>query len=160
MPVLITPIQPSNRRHSLEWMFGDLAQVRNFMAEKVYHAIGRRKTAVARIFLRPGTGKIQVNHREADAYFGRATSRMILRQPLAVTNTEQSFDISCNVSGGGLSGQAGAIRQGIARALQIFDSGLRGSLKRAGYLTRDARMVERKKYGQSGARRRFQYSKR
>lgn len=130
------------------------------MAEKVYHAIGRRKTATARIFVRPGSGKILINNRAIEDYFGRATSRMVLRQPLVLTNTEGSIDIECNVRGGGLSGQAGAIRHGISRALQIYDATLRGVLKRAGFLTRDARMVERKKYGQSGARARFQFSKR
>lgn len=130
------------------------------MAEKVYHAIGRRKTATARIFVRPGSGKILVNNRAIEDYFGRATSRMVLRQPLVLTNTEASIDIECNVRGGGLSGQAGAIRHGISRALQIYDATLRGVLKRAGFLTRDARMVERKKYGQAGARARFQFSKR
>lgn len=130
------------------------------MADKVYHAIGRRKTAVARIFLRPGTGKISVNQREVEDYFGRATSRMVMRQALVLTNQSSAFDIYVNVRGGGLSGQAGAIRHGISRALQLFDASLRGPLKKAGFLTRDARMVERKKYGQAGARARFQFSKR
>lgn len=130
------------------------------MAEKAYQATGRRKTSVARIFLRPGTGLITVNHRPLDSYFGRATSRMVLRAPLVLTGTETQFDIACNVCGGGLSGQAGAIRHGIARALLEYDANLRPVLKRAGFLTRDARMVERKKYGRPGARKRFQYSKR
>jgi small subunit ribosomal protein S9 len=130
------------------------------MADKVFHATGRRKTSVARVFLRPGSGSITVNHRDLENYFGRATSRMVLRQPLVLTGTEQQFDVYCNVRGGGLSGQAGAIRHGIARALLLVDSNLRVPLKRAGFLTRDARMVERKKYGQSGARSRFQFSKR
>lgn len=130
------------------------------MADKVYHAIGRRKTAVARVFLRPGSGKISINHREVEDYFGRATSRMVMRQALVLTNQSSAFDIYVNVRGGGLSGQAGAIRHGISRALQLFDPGLRSPLKKAGFLTRDARMVERKKYGQAGARARFQFSKR
>jgi len=130
------------------------------MADKMFHAVGRRKTSVARVFLRPGSGLILVNRRAIEDYFGRATSRMVLRQPLVLTGTESQFDILCNVRGGGLSGQAGAIRHGIARALLVFDLTLRGSLKKAGFLTRDARMVERKKYGQSGARARFQFSKR
>jgi len=130
------------------------------MADKVYHAIGRRKTACARVFLKPGTGRIIVNKRELDVYFGRATSRMVLRQPLVLTELQGSLDIMCNVHGGGLSGQAGAIRHGISRALILFDAELRGTLKKAGFLTRDARMVERKKYGQAGARARFQFSKR
>ena len=130
------------------------------MADKVYHATGRRKTAVARVFLRPGTGQVHVNHRGLEEYFGRATSRMVLRAPLVLTGTEQQFDIQANVCGGGLSGQAGAIRHGISRALLLVDANFRGDLKKAGFLTRDARMVERKKYGQSGARARFQFSKR
>jgi small subunit ribosomal protein S9 len=130
------------------------------MADKLFHATGRRKTSVARVFLRPGAGQITVNHRALEHYFGRATSRMVLRQPLVLTGTEARFDIQCNVRGGGLSGQAGAIRHGIARALLVYDLGLRSALKKAGFLTRDARMVERKKYGQSGARSRFQFSKR
>lgn len=130
------------------------------MAEKVFPATGRRKTSVARIFLRPGQGRIIVNGREVGDYFGRAVLRMLLRAPLVQTGTEAQFDVTCNVRGGGLTGQAGAIRHGISRALCIFDLGLRPTLKRAGFLTRDARMVERKKYGQSGARARFQFSKR
>lgn len=130
------------------------------MAEKVYHAIGRRKTAVARVFLKPGSGKISVNHRELDNYFGRATSRMVIRQPLVMTAVEESVDIYVNVRGGGLSGQAGAVRHGISRALQLWNPDLRAPLKKAGFLTRDSRMVERKKYGQAGARKRFQFSKR
>lgn len=130
------------------------------MAEKVYHAIGRRKTAVARVFLKPGSGKISVNHRELDNYFGRATSRMVIRQPLAMAAVEETVDIYVNVRGGGLSGQAGAVRHGISRALQLWNPDLRSPLKKAGFLTRDSRMVERKKYGQAGARKRFQFSKR
>ena len=130
------------------------------MAEKVYHAIGRRKTAVARVFLKPGSGKISVNHRELDNYFGRATSRMVIRQPLVMTAVEEAVDIYVNVRGGGLSGQAGAVRHGISRALQLWNPDLRAPLKKAGFLTRDSRMVERKKYGQAGARKRFQFSKR
>lgn len=130
------------------------------MAEKVYHAIGRRKTAVARVFLKPGSGKISVNHRELDNYFGRATSRMVIRQPLVMTSVEEAVDIYVNVRGGGLSGQAGAVRHGISRALQLWNPDLRAPLKKAGFLTRDSRMVERKKYGQAGARKRFQFSKR
>ncbi len=130
------------------------------MAEKVYHAVGRRKTSVARVFLKPGSGRIMVNRRPLDEYFGRATSKMVLRAPLVLTGTENQFDITVNVRGGGLSGQAGAIRHGIARVLVEYDETLRPVLKKAGFLTRDARMVERKKYGQPGARKRYQYSKR
>ncbi len=130
------------------------------MAEKVYHAVGRRKTSVARVFLKPGTGQILVNRRPLDEYFGRATSKMVLRAPLVLTGTETQFDLVVNVKGGGLSGQAGAIRHGIARVLVEYDENLRPVLKKAGFLTRDARMVERKKYGRPGARKRYQYSKR
>ena len=125
-----------------------------------YHAIGRRKTATARVFLRPGSGKIVVNKLDADAYFDRDVLMMILRQPLRITETASRFDILCNVRGGGKSGQAGAVRLGIARALTIFDAGLRPALKAGGFLTRDSRAKERKKYGQRGARARFQFSKR
>ncbi len=130
------------------------------MAEKVYHAVGRRKTSVARVFLKPGSGQILVNRRPLDEYFGRATSKMVLRAPLALTGTETQFDVLVNVKGGGLSGQAGAIRHGLARVLVEYDENLRPVLKKAGFLTRDARMVERKKYGRPGARKRYQYSKR
>ena len=130
------------------------------MVENDYRAVGRRKNAIARIFLRPGTGQILVNRRPLENYFGRATSRMVLRAPLELTGTETQFDILVNVKGGGLSGQAGAIRHGISRALLEYDPNLRPVLKKAGFLTRDARMVERKKYGQPGARKRFQFSKR
>jgi len=125
-----------------------------------YYATGRRKEAVARVWLRPGNGKIVVNRRDLDVYFPRETSKMILRQPLDLTEQSGKWDILVNVSGGGLSGQAGAIRHGITRALMEADSGLRPTLKKAGFVTRDARRVERKKYGQPGARKRFQFSKR
>lgn len=125
-----------------------------------YYATGRRKEAVARVWLRPGEGKIVVNRRDIDAYFPRETSKMILRQPLELTEQVGKWDILVNVTGGGLSGQAGAIRHGITRALMRADSGLRPTLKKAGFVTRDARRVERKKYGQPGARKRFQFSKR
>lgn len=130
------------------------------MANTQYHAIGRRKTATARVFLRPGTGSITVNKRDAAEYFMRDTLMMILRQPLVQTETASSFDISVNVRGGGLSGQAGAVRHGIARALLLVQPELRSALKREGFLTRDSRVKERKKYGQRGARARFQFSKR
>lgn len=130
------------------------------MANTQYHAIGRRKSATARVFLRPGTGSITVNKRDAADYFMRDTLMMILRQPLVQTETASSFDISVNVRGGGLSGQAGAVRHGIARALLLVRPELRPALKREGFLTRDSRVKERKKYGQRGARARFQFSKR
>ena len=127
---------------------------------KAVYATGRRKHAVARVWLQPGSGKIAINSRSLEDYFGRETSRMVFRQALELTETSGRFDVFVNVSGGGLSGQADAIRHGISRALTRFNPELRGSLKKAGYLTRDARKKERKKYGQRGARARFQFSKR
>lgn len=130
------------------------------MAETKWYGTGRRKTASARVSLRPGSGNIIVNGEEVDAYFGRPTSVMLLRGPLVLTELQNKFDINVNVVGGGKNGQAGAVRHGISRALLQFDDGLRPTLKRAGFLTRDARQKERKKYGQKGARARFQFSKR
>jgi small subunit ribosomal protein S9 len=123
-------------------------------------ATGRRKSASARVRLRPGSGNIVVNKLPVEDYFTRPTSVMVLRQPLELTEMAEKFDIHVNVVGGGKSGQAGAVRHGIARALIEFDPSLRPALKRAGFLTRDARQKERKKYGQKGARARFQFSKR
>jgi small subunit ribosomal protein S9 len=128
--------------------------------EALYIATGKRKTAVAQVRIKPGSGKIIVNNRTVDNYFGRQTSRMIIKQPLELTNTLERYDIFVNVRGGGASGQAGAIKHGISRALIEADAELRKALKRAGFLTRDAREVERKKYGRKKARKRFQYSKR
>ena len=125
-----------------------------------YYGTGRRKTSVARVWLRPGQGTITVNRRGFEDYFPGETFRMIICQPLQLTNTLGQFDVRVNVGGGGVSGQAGAVRHGIARALLAFDEKLRSALKRAGFLTRDPRMRERKKYGQPGARKQFQYSKR
>lgn len=125
-----------------------------------YYGTGRRKTAAARVYLRPGTGKITVNKRDFDDYFPSRTLKMIIKQPLLITETADKFDIYVNVAGGGVSGQAGAIRHGLSRALVEFNPELRPRLKAAGFLTRDAREVERKKYGQRKARRRFQFSKR
>jgi len=121
---------------------------------------GRRKTAVARVFLREGNGDIKVNGKKVDDYFGNPSFVYVVKQPLAVTDTETKYDILINVKGGGPSGQAGACRHGIARALVTYDETNRKSLKANGFLTRDPRMVERKKYGQRGARRKFQFSKR
>lgn len=129
-------------------------------AQKFYYATGRRKTSAARVFLKPGSGKITVNGKPADVYLSRPTSRMVIVQPFAITSNQNKFDVYVTVSGGGESGQAGAIRHGISRALVAFDEGMRSPLKKAGFLTRDPRMVERKKYGKAGARARFQYSKR
>lgn len=130
------------------------------MAEKTFTATGRRKTSVARVFIKPGQGKITINERSLQEYFGRETARMIVMQPFDVTQTAGSFDIDVNVTGGGNSGQAGAIRHGITRALMRLNSEFRSPLKKAGFVTRDPRAVERKKYGRHKARKRPQYSKR
>ena len=130
------------------------------MASIQYYGTGRRKTAVARVYLRPGIGKVTVNKRDFDVYFPNRVLKMIIRQPLLITETTDKFDILVNVSGGGIAGQAGAVRHGLSRALLEFNPELRTKLKGAGFLTRDAREVERKKYGQPKARRRFQFSKR
>jgi small subunit ribosomal protein S9 len=125
-----------------------------------YYGTGRRKTATARVFLRPGTGAVQVNGRQLDGYFPSDILRMVVRQPLVLTETTEKFDVVATVEGGGIAGQAGAVRHGISRALLVFDIELRDRLKSAGLLTRDPRKKERKKYGQPGARKRFQFSKR
>jgi small subunit ribosomal protein S9 len=130
------------------------------MAEQQYYSTGRRKSATARVFLKTGSGNITVNSRSLDDYFGRETSRMVVRQPLDVVNMPENFDINVTVSGGGNGGQAGAIRHGITRALIEYDEALRSPLRRAGLVTRDAREVERKKIGLHKARKRPQYSKR
>jgi small subunit ribosomal protein S9 len=129
-------------------------------AQKSFYATGRRKEAVARVWLQPGNGKIAINKRSLEDYFGRETSRMVFRQALELTETSGAFDIFVTVRGGALSGQADAIRHGISRALTRYNPELRPPLKKAGYMTRDARKKERKKYGQRGARARFQFSKR
>ncbi len=125
-----------------------------------FYGTGRRKTSVARVWIRPGSGRVVVNRRPFEDYFPRETLRMIIGQPLQITNTAEQFDVIVTVEGGGPTGQAGAVRHGIARALVEFDGELRLPLKKAGLLTRDPRMRERKKYGQPGARQKFQYSKR
>jgi len=125
-----------------------------------YYATGRRKSSSARVYLRPGEGNITINNRSLDTYFGRETSRMVVRQPLEITDTLGQFDVVVNVDGGGNTGQAGAIRHGITRALIEYDETLRSSLRQAGFVTRDARCVERKKIGLHKARKRPQYSKR
>lgn len=130
------------------------------MASIQYNSTGRRKRSIARVTLVPGTGRIVVNKREFEDYFPRETLRMIIRQPLQLTGMSGKYDVIANVFGGGLSGQAGALRHGIARALVELDADLKPRLKKEGFLTRDPREVERKKYGQRGARRRFQFSKR
>ena len=130
------------------------------MAAVQYYGTGRRKTSTARVFLRPGSGAISVNYRTFEAFFPTEALRTQIRQPLSVTETADKFDILATIAGGGVAGQAGALRLGIARALVEFNIELRQRLKKAGFLTRDARIKERKKYGQKGARRRFQFSKR
>lgn len=130
------------------------------MADIQYYGTGRRKTSTARVYLRPGSGGFKINRKEFDQYFPNQALRMVIRQPLALTDTANKFDILVNVAGGGPAGQAGAIRHGIARALMEFNADLRPTLKQAGLVTRDPRIKERKKYGQKGARKRFQFSKR
>ena len=130
------------------------------MADIQYYGTGRRKTATARVYLRPGAGEIRVNRKNFDEYFPNQALRMVIRQPLTLTDTASKFDIVVNVAGGGPAGQAGALRHGITRALMEFNADLRPALKDAGLVTRDPRAKERKKYGQKGARKRFQFSKR
>ena len=130
------------------------------MATSIHYATGRRKTSSARVYIRPGSGRIVVNRRPLDTYFGRETARMVVRQPLVATEMLERVDINVTVAGGGNSGQAGAIRHGITRALIEYDETLRSPLRRAGFVTRDAREVERKKVGLHKARKRPQYSKR
>jgi small subunit ribosomal protein S9 len=129
-------------------------------ADKVYYATGRRKTSSARVFLKPGKGTLMINGMQADEYLKRMQSKMVIQQPFDVLTQNGKFDVDVTVKGGGENGQTGAIRLGIARALTAFNPDFRPALKKAGYLTRDPRMVERKKYGLRGARRRGQYSKR
>ena len=130
------------------------------MAKAKYYGTGRRKSSVARVYLVPGTGKVTINKRDMDEYFGLDTLKLIVRQPLVLTETAQKYDVITTVRGGGFTGQAGAIRHGISRALLQVDADLRPALKKAGFLTRDPRMKERKKYGLKAARRAPQFSKR
>ena len=124
------------------------------------YATGKRKDAIARVWIKPGSGKVMVNGKEMNLYFARPVLQMILRQPFQVAGVEDQFDVNATVKGGGLSGQAGAVKHGISKALQLYEPALRGALKSAGFLTRDSRVVERKKYGKRKARRSFQFSKR
>ena len=124
------------------------------------YATGRRKDAVARVWLKPGSGKVTVNGRDQEVYFARPSLRLVINQPFQIAEREGQYDVVCTVSGGGLSGQAGAVRHGLSKALMNFEPDLRGALKRGGFLTRDSRVVERKKYGKAKARRSFQFSKR
>ena len=130
------------------------------MSTSMIYATGRRKTAIARVWMSPGKGEVRINKRDIEDYFGRATSKMVVRQPFEATDNVGKFDVSVNVRGGGLAGQAEAIRHGITRGLMKVDETLRATLKKAGYVTRDDRKKERKKYGQKGARAKFQFSKR
>lgn len=130
------------------------------MAAASFYGTGKRKSSIARVWLKPGNGRITVNDKSLDDYFGRETSKMIVKQPLELTENMDKFDIYVTVKGGGDSGQAGAIKHGIAKVLVEYDAELRPVLKKAGFLTRDSRIKERKKYGQPGARKRFQFSKR
>ena len=124
------------------------------------YATGKRKDAVARVWIKPGSGKVTVNGKDQDKYFARPVLQLILRQPFQIAGVEGEFDVVATVKGGGLTGQAGAVKHGISKALQLYDPSLRGALKAAGFLTRDSRVVERKKYGKRKARRSFQFSKR
>jgi small subunit ribosomal protein S9 len=130
------------------------------MAEQRYYATGKRKSAIARVYMKAGNGNIVVNKRSYEEYFTRPSLKMVIKQPLDITGKKDQFDLYVNVSGGGVAGQAGAIKHGISKALLEYDAELRSILKKAGFLTRDARVKERKKYGQPGARKRFQFSKR
>ncbi len=130
------------------------------MTDKRFYATGKRKTAIARVYMKEGNGAIMVNKRNFDDYFTRESLKMIIRQPLEIAGKKDRFDFYVNVDGGGMAGQAGAVKHGISRALVAYDVELRSVLKKAGFLTRDSRVKERKKYGQPGARKRFQFSKR
>ncbi len=130
------------------------------MSDTFFYGTGRRKTSTARVFLRPGKGEITINNRALDVFFGRKTAQMIVRQPLELTQHSETFDVRVTVKGGGTTGQAGAIRHGLTRALMVYDESLRGSLRKAGFVTRDSREVERKKVGLRKARRATQFSKR
>ncbi len=130
------------------------------MADQRFYATGKRKSAIARVYMKSGSGNFVVNKRSFDDYFTRPSLKMIIKQPLEMTGKKDQFDLYVNVSGGGAAGQAGAVKHGISKALLEYDAELRSVLKKAGFLTRDARVKERKKYGQPGARKRFQFSKR
>ena len=130
------------------------------MTQQRYYATGKRKSAIARVYMKAGSGNIVVNKRNYDEYFDRPSLKMIIKQPFEITGKKDQFDLYINVNGGGVAGQAGAVKHGISKALPEYDAELRGILKKAGFLTRDARIKERKKYGQPGARKRFQFSKR
>ncbi|MDZ4164067.1 MAG: 30S ribosomal protein S9 [Smithellaceae bacterium] len=130
------------------------------MTDKRYYATGKRKTAIARVYMKEGNGVITVNKRTFDNYFPRESLKMMINQPFEIVEKKNKFDVYVNVAGGGIAGQAGAVKHGISKALLAYDAEMRPLLKKAGFLTRDSRIVERKKYGQPGARKRFQFSKR
>ncbi len=155
MPVLNIPIRRNNQNRSRSELHTEIA-----MAVKTHYGTGKRKTAIARVWLKPGEGKVIINKTPSDQYFGRETAKMIIQQPFELTSTQNQFDLIANVRGGGMSGQADAIKHGIAKALLQYDGELRDTLKREGFLTRDSRVKERKKYGKRGARASYQYSKR
>ena len=152
----------------LKELTGEIAEVEEATTERVAvvdaqgrsYATGKRKDAVARVWIKPGSGKITVNERDQEVYFARPTLRLVVNQPFQVTGREKQYDVVATVKGGGLSGQAGAVKHGISQAIQLAEPELRGALKAAGFLTRDSRVVERKKYGKAKARRSFQFSKR
>lgn len=157
-----------NTLEDLQAVAGDVAPVEVEMTPREpvrdefgrSYATGKRKDAVARVWIKPGSGKVNVNGKEMDKYFARPVLQMILRQPFDVAGVADQFDVVATVKGGGLSGQAGAVKHGISKALQLYDPALRGALKAAGFLTRDSRVVERKKYGKAKARKSFQFYKR
>jgi small subunit ribosomal protein S9 len=150
-PVVAAPLPPSTPA---------ILRERIIDAQGRSYATGRRKDAVARVWIKPGTGRIIVNGRDQNAYFARPTLRLVINQPFGVTDRQDQFDVICTVKGGGLSGQAGAVKHGISQALTKYEPGLRAVVKAAGFLTRDSRTVERKKYGKAKARKSFQFSKR
>lgn len=155
MPVASTPTRRNNQNTSRSELRTEIA-----MAVKTYYGTGKRKTAIARVWLKPGEGKVIINKRPSDQYFGRETAKMVIQQPFELTSTQNQFDLVANVRGGGMSGQADAIKHGITKALLQYDGKLRDILKKEGFLTRDSRVKERKKYGKRGARASYQYSKR
>jgi small subunit ribosomal protein S9 len=153
-----TPAGPAGVPDTMAPVPEDVQPIRDELGRS--YATGKRKNAVARVWIKPGTGKIEVNGRDSPVYFARPVLRMLINQPFVVTDRLGQFDVWCTVLGGGLSGQAGAVRHGISRALTFYEPGLRPVLKHGGFLTRDSRVVERKKYGKAKARRSFQFSKR
>jgi small subunit ribosomal protein S9 len=153
-------MKPSVRKNYPFNCYKDYFIIGETMTQQRYYATGKRKSAIARVYMKAGNGNIVVNKRSYEEYFTRPSLKMLIKQPLDITGKKDQFDLYVNVSGGGVAGQAGAVKHGISKALLEFDAELRPILKKAGFLTRDARVKERKKYGQPGARKRFQFSKR